>query len=228
MFKQHVNSYFWLSFVRLRIKKGVNNDFLEARQSVSTFPSSLRVTSAAPQTAGRRSRLQQPYSSAPPLKSGPPETGKKKQEADVTCNDKNDKTEMANLSLTEAMTFKRAGAIWCVKMVFFKVLSKLFISRHWSVEAKKKRVRKNLLHQRHQLSPPVFRLSSLCAINQYWDKIAKVLLTAAPLSGQILAAWFLMKFDWGMCSKIKNLLCQTEILLSGLWEYNTVCAFLII
>lgn len=45
---------------------------------VSTFPSSLRVTSAAPQTAGRRSRLQQPYSSATPLKSGPPETGKKK------------------------------------------------------------------------------------------------------------------------------------------------------
>lgn len=98
---------------------------------VSTFPSSLRVTSAAPQTAGRRSRLQQPYSSATPLKSGPPETGKKKQEADATCNDKNDKSEMANLSLTEAMTFKRAG----VKMVFFKVLSKLFISRHWSVEA---------------------------------------------------------------------------------------------
>lgn len=96
---------------------------------ISTFPSSPQVTSAAPQTAGRRLHLQQPYSSVTPLKSGPPETWIK-QEAEVTCNHKNDKSEMANLSLIKAMTFKSAGAMRSVKMIFFKVLSKLFNSQH--------------------------------------------------------------------------------------------------
>lgn len=74
-------------------------------------------------------------------------------------------SEMVNWSSTEAVKIKKAGAMRRVTLVFFKVLHQLsFHSMRSDVEA---RGQKNLLHQRDQLSPAVFRLCSLSAINQY-------------------------------------------------------------
>lgn len=100
---------------------------------VSMSPSSLLETSAVLRTAGRRRHLQQPYSSVPPLKSEPPETGKKK--AEVRHNDNNDRSMMANLSSTEAMKFKKSRSNETCQAVFFFffffwVLCELFISQH--------------------------------------------------------------------------------------------------
>lgn len=68
-------------------------------------------------------------------------------------------SEMVNWSSTEAVKIKKAGAM---RRVTLHQLS--FHSMRSDVEA---RGQKNLLHQRDQLSPAVFRLCSLSAINQY-------------------------------------------------------------
>lgn len=78
---------------------------LSAAKSVSTAPSSLPGTSAVLQTARRRRRLRQPYSSVTPLKSKQPKIEKG---AEVI---RNDKSKTANVSLTEAMKFEKAQAM---------------------------------------------------------------------------------------------------------------------
>lgn len=108
---------------------------------VSTFPSSLRVTSAAPQTAGRRSRLQQPYSSATPLKSGPPETGKKKNRKQMS----HAMTRMTRVRAWQKPWHSRELVSRWFSLKF--CLSFSFLGTDlWRLRGRKKH-----LHQRHQL-----------------------------------------------------------------------------
>lgn len=72
MFRKPVNITFQIPVI-LSKEELVKQHFVRhTAKCVITFPSSPPVTSAAPQTAGRRRRLRQPYSSVTPLKSGPP------------------------------------------------------------------------------------------------------------------------------------------------------------
>lgn len=74
MFEKPVNITFQIPVISSKEEVVKQHFVWHTAKCVITFPSSPPVTSAAPQTAGRRHRLRQPYSSVTPLKSGPPET----------------------------------------------------------------------------------------------------------------------------------------------------------